>query len=189
MTETVNGTGPAIRIMEAARIEEIHDVRDLVRAFVAWHRRRHVSDAALIERYFDPSEMERELDGLPGYFSPPNGRLLIAYFGDRPAGCVALRDLGEGACEMKRMFVRDEFRGMGVGRALAGEIILAAREIGYRRMLLDTSHRQLEAVRLYERSGFRRIDPYYPLPDDLRDWLVFMELDLCGPWVMNSSMT
>jgi ribosomal protein S18 acetylase RimI-like enzyme len=76
------------------------------------------------------------------------------------------------------MFVPTQFRGMGVGRALAEAIIAAAEVVGYRRMRLDTSHRQAEAMRLYEAVGFRRIPPYYALPDELRDWLVFFERDL-----------
>ena len=91
---------------------------------------------------------------------------------------MALRDLGDGACEMKRMFVPSEFRGRGVGRALADRIIGEARLAGYRRMRLDTSHRQTEAIRVYENAGFKRIPPYYEVTDDLRAWLIFLELDL-----------
>jgi ribosomal protein S18 acetylase RimI-like enzyme len=67
---------------------------------------------------------------------------------------------------------------LGVGRALADRIIEDARTAGYRLMRLDTSRRQEEAMRLYERSGFRRIAPYYPLSDDLKNWLVFFEMEL-----------
>ena len=79
---------------------------------------------------------------------------------------------------MKRMFIPTELRGLGIGRALADRIIADARKAGYRRMRLDTSKRQNEAMRLYERSGFKKIAPYYPLSDDLEDWLVFYELEL-----------
>jgi ribosomal protein S18 acetylase RimI-like enzyme len=79
---------------------------------------------------------------------------------------------------MKRMFIPTELRGLGIGRALADRIIADARKAGYRRMRLDTSKRQNEAMRLYERSGFKKIAPYYPLSDDLKDWLVFYELEL-----------
>ena len=89
-----------------------------------------------------------------------------------------MRDLGDGACEMKRMFVPVTMRGCGIGRALAARIIADAGAAGYGRMRLDTSIHQIEAMRLYERCGFKRIEPYYQLPDDMRNWLVFFELKL-----------
>jgi GNAT superfamily N-acetyltransferase len=163
-------------IRDAASRTELDDVRSLMRAFVAWHRERHVEDVALIERYFGRHVFDEELAGLPGAYARPRGRLLIAYEDACPAGCVALRDLGDGTCEMKRMFVLTTFRGLGIGRTLARRIITDAG--GYRRMRLDTSKRQNEAVRLYEACGFTRIAPYYELPADLKDWLVFFELNL-----------
>ena len=116
--------------------------------------------------------------GLPGKYGRPEGRLLLASVDGRAAGCVALRSLGDGSSEMKRMFVDPEFRGRGVGKALAVRLIDEARSAGYRTMRLDTSVRQLEAIALYERLGFTRISPYYELPAELVDWLVFMELSL-----------
>ena len=165
-------------VSQATTPSQLDDVRLLMRAFVAWHRERHAEDIALIDSYFDEDEWERELAGLPGKYAPPKGSLLIAYHDGTPAGCVALHDLGHGACEMKRMFIPTELRGLGIGRALADRIIADARKAGYRRMRLDTSRRQNEAIRLYERSGFRRIAPYYPMSDDLKAWLVFFELEL-----------
>jgi GNAT superfamily N-acetyltransferase len=165
-------------IVEAVRPAELDDVRWLMRAFVAWHRERHVEDIDLIDRYFDQRAFDDELAGLPGKYARPHGRLLLAHVDGKPAGCVALRDLGDGLCEMKRMFVPEAFRGRGVGRALATRIIVEAREAGYRAMRLDTSRRQSEAMRLYESCGFRRIPPYYDLAADVKDWLVFFELAL-----------
>lgn len=165
-------------IADAASPDQLDATRALMRAFVAWHRERHVEDLELIDSYFDGQAFEAELAALPGKYAPPRGRLLLATVGGRPAGCVALREIDEGACEMKRMFVNPEVRGQGVGRALGEAVIQAAREAGYRTMLLDTSFRQAEAQALYRRLGFREIEPYYALPDRLRDWLVFMALDL-----------
>jgi len=165
-------------VFQATTSAQLDDVCSLIRAFLAWHRERHVDDRELIDRYFDEAELERELAELPGKYAPPKGGLLIAYQDEKPAGCVALRDLGGGVCEMKRMFVPAEFRGFGVGRALADHIIADARTAGYRLMRLDTSRRQDEAMRLYERCGFRTIAPYYPLSDNLKAWLVFFEIEL-----------
>ena len=166
------------QIVEPACAAELDDVRSLMRAFVAWHRARHAEDIALIERYFDQRAFDEELAELPGKYTRPHGRLLLAYLDGKPAGCVALRDLGDGICEMKRMFVPETFRGRGVGRVLAERIIAEGKDAGYRTMRLDTSRRQSEAMRLYERAGFRRIPPYYDLADDVKDWLVFFELPL-----------
>ncbi|HET9983458.1 MAG TPA: GNAT family N-acetyltransferase [Longimicrobiales bacterium] len=167
-----------VEVLTPSTYAQLDDVRDLMRAFVAWHRRRHQEDLALIDAYFDAAAFEAELASLPGKYVPPRGRLLLATVDGRPAGCVALREIDAEACEMKRMFVYEDLHGRGVGRALGLAVLEAARAAGYRRMLLDTSIRQIEAQTLYRRLGFRDIEPYYELPQELRDWLVFMELPL-----------
>lgn len=158
--------------------EQLDQVRDLIRAFVAWHRERHVEDLRLIDDYFDADAFEQELRTLPGEYAPPKGALLLACVDGEPAGCVALRRVDAQACEMKRMFIYPRFQGQGIGRALGESIIHAGKAAGYRVMRLDTSVRQSEAQALYQKLGFRRIEPYYELPSALRDWLVFMELSL-----------
>lgn len=153
-------------------------VSALMRAFVDWHYERHSADRHIVDSYFSPAKFEAELKGLPGEFSPPAGALLIAEEGERVAGCVALRSLGEGICEMKRMFVSAEFHGKGIGFLLGRAIVEEARRIGYRHMMLDTGPAQREAQGLYRKLGFTKVEPYYELPPQLRDWLVFMKLDL-----------
>jgi len=99
-----------IEIIEPATPVQLDAVRGLFREFVVWHRRSHVEDLHLIERYFDMEAFENELAGLPGSYGPPRGKLLLALSDGVPSGCVALHDLGDEACEMKRMFVPDRFR-------------------------------------------------------------------------------
>lgn len=116
-----------------------------------------------------------ELHTLPGKYVRPEGRLLLARAPGATAGVVAMRPLADGACEMKRLFVRAPWRGHGLGRRLAEAAIGEARTAGYDRMRLDTLDRMKEARRLYRWLGFVEIDAYYhnPLAD-----VLYLELRL-----------
>jgi putative acetyltransferase len=119
---------------------------------------------------------EDELKNLPGKYSAPEGRLYLASVDDMTAGCIALRPLEADVCEMKRLFVREEFRGLQIGRLLIERAIDDAREIGYSAMRLDTFPPKMgKAVQLYELYGFREIAPYYDNPNE---GVLFMELAL-----------
>lgn len=103
---------------------------------------------------------ESELAALPGVYSPPPGRLLLATTDDDPVGCVAFRSAGEGRAEMKRLYVRSAARGLGVGRALVERVVAEARAAGYDELVLDTLPSMGAAHRLYRQLGFREIPPY-----------------------------
>jgi GNAT superfamily N-acetyltransferase len=123
---------------------------------------------------------EQELAGLPGSYAPPSGCLLLATVGDESAGCVALKKLDDGVCEMKRLFVRSASRGTGLGRTLVERVIEEAKRMGYRAIRLDTVPSAMRsAVALYKSLGFREIPAYCfnPLPGAL-----FMELWLGATW-------
>lgn len=108
---------------------------------------------------------DQELAGLPGDYTPPEGRLLLAEYEGQLAGCVALHKLEPGVCEMKRLYLRSQFRGKGLGRALAEHGITEARHIGYRQMRLDTVEPVMrDAVAMYRRIGFKEIAPYRANP-------------------------
>ena len=122
---------------------------------------------------------DAELAGLPGEYSPPAGQLLLAFCDSTPAGCVALRKWEDGICEMKRLYVRPEVRGQGLGRDLVLTLIEQARHLLYGRIRLDTIAASMaEAVGLYRSLGFREIAPYCrnPIPG-----AIFLELDLGQP--------
>ncbi|MDX6611137.1 MAG: hypothetical protein QOD75_323 [Blastocatellia bacterium] len=146
--------------------------------------RLHISQArALFEEYaawlgFNLcfQNFDQELANLPGAYAPPDGRLLLAFVEDQLTGCIALRKIEESVCEMKRLFVRADFRGEGLGRTLVDAIIEEARQIGYQRMRLDTIPMKMKsAIDIYRSMGFKEIGAYYenPVPGAL-----FMELEL-----------
>jgi len=152
-------------IIDATAPEWIPSVRNL---FVEYQRWLNFS---LCFQGFDT-----ELADLPGKYAPPNGRIYIAAVAENIAGCIAVRPMDEeGICEMKRLFVREEFRGLGIGRLLAERIIADARQIGYRTMRLDTLQRMETARALYTTLGFNVIPAYY---DNPMEEVVYMELHL-----------
>jgi putative acetyltransferase len=124
---------------------------------------------------------DEELKSLPGAYSPPSGRLLLARPRGRDlrsqdqvhaAGCVALRKLEPGICEMKRLYVRPADRGHGLGQMLVERIIAEARAVGYERMRLDTVESAMkDAIALYRRIGFREIPPYSAIPIESALWM------------------
>lgn len=159
------------RIEQALSPGQITLVRDLFREY---------SGALGVDLCFQ--DFDRELRELPGSYAPPAGRLLIAYgvlhAHELPAGCGALRPLNAEICEMKRLYVRPEFRRFGIGRELADSLVASAREIGYRAIRLDTLPAMREAHALYEQMGFRETAPYChnPVPG-----VRYLELDLTHP--------
>lgn len=154
-----------LRISNADNEEMIAEARTLFREYEAW---------LAMDLCFQ--SFEQEVAGLPGKYAPPSGRLYLAYVDEQLAGCIAMRALEDGVCEMKRLFVRDGFRGDRVGMQLIERLIDEARKENYERMRLDTYPPKMgKAVSLYESHGFRPIPSYYHNP---HEGVLFMELDL-----------
>jgi ribosomal protein S18 acetylase RimI-like enzyme len=152
-------------LLHATSAEDLAAARRLFRAYSDW---------LAVDLSFQ--DFEQELATLPGAYAPPQGRLLLAKIGGEAAGCVALRPLEPGICEMKRLWVEPSFGGAGLGRELALAIIQAARDAGYRRMRLDTMPARMQAAQyLYGTLGFREIPAYYHNP---LDGVVMLELAL-----------
>jgi ribosomal protein S18 acetylase RimI-like enzyme len=152
-------------IIEARSKQEIDEIRSLFLEYANW------LDFSLCFQGFD-----KELAELPGKYSPPDGRLYLAVSSGKYAGCIGMRKLEGSICEMKRLYVRPEFRGLGIGKLLIEKIIKDAKNTGYDKMRLDTiKEKMFNAVKLYEEQGFVEIDAYNdnPTPHTL-----YMELDL-----------
>ena len=130
------------------RIERAMDMSDVRALFLEY------ADALGVDLSFQ--NFDDELAALPGDYDP----ILLAYWNAELAGCVAIHAYGDAVCEMKRLYIRPEFRRYGVGRALAVRIIEEARARGFRAMRLDTLPSMRNAMQLYESLGFRDIEPY-----------------------------
>ena len=166
------------QIFEVKTAAHCADVATLIREFVDWLRARFGDDQSGIDAYFDPDAFKAELAALPGAYGWPDGCLLLAQWNRQPAGCIAYRKIGKDVCEMKRLYVRPEFHGKGIGRFLVETLIGEARRHGYAVMRLDTSYLQIEAQDLYRSLGFREIEAYYDMPAAMKNILMFFELDL-----------
>lgn len=153
-------------ILEANGPADIAEVRDLFEEY---------AESLGIDLGFQ--DFNRELAGLPGAYVRPRGALFLAAIGERSVGCVGVRSLDASTCEMKRLYVRDEARGRGTGRALATAAIRFAREAGYRSMRLDTLPTMTAAQALYRQLGFTEVPAYRYNP---HPGATYMALALCG---------
>ena len=155
-----------MRIVQAKAENEIEQVRELFGEYVTW-----LGINLCFQNY------DKEVADLPGEYAPPRGRLLLALAEDgAPAGCAALRDLGNGVAEMKRLFVRPGFRGQRLGWRLAEMVLDEARAVGYERIRLDTLPGKMDqAIAMYRVLGFKDIAPYYNNPVA---GAAFMQLEL-----------
>lgn len=153
-----------INIIKAESEDEINAVRDIL---LEYGRIRNFDEAL--------GDYDFELANLPGEYSPSEGSLLLAYYDERPCGCAALRKIDDKICEMKRLYVKEDFRGKRIGYALVQNIIAKASESGYRFMRLDNHPWMKEAESLYKLFGFKEIEAYRYNPTK---GVKFFELDL-----------
>lgn len=153
-----------VSIAPARLPDDLPDVRALFREY---------AEAIGFDLAFQ--RFDEELAALPGDYVPPAGALLLARAAGAAAGCVALRRIDATVCEMKRLFVRADHRGSGIGRRLAEDVIAEGRRLGYQAMRLDTAASMGEAIALYRRLGFREIAPYRYNPIE---GALFLELAL-----------
>jgi ribosomal protein S18 acetylase RimI-like enzyme len=160
-----NTHNPGLQALQVESPEQIAAIREL---FLEYAQSLGFS---LCFQSFD-----KELAELPGDYAAPEGRLLLATCEGQSAGCVALHKLDHEICEMKRLYVRPEFRGKGLGKILAERIIGEAHQIGYKQLRLDTVEPLMRtAVKMYRTLGFREIAPYRPNPIE---GALYMEISL-----------
>jgi putative acetyltransferase len=142
-----------MQITEAKSKAEIEQARNLFREYQAFLN---------IDLCFQ--DFEQELASLPGKYAQPSGAILLARVDGELAGCVAVRPIEGDVCEMKRLYVKDKFRGLAIGKKLAQAIIEKAKQRNYKTMRLDTLERLETAMAIYQKLGFKRIEPYYANP-------------------------
>ncbi len=165
MSEAAASRGPVITIDLAEGPEDMAEIRALFLEYADF------LDFSLCFQDFD-----QELEALPGFYAPPAGRLWLARVDGKIVGCVGLRPYLDGKCEMKRLYLRPEARGLGLGRRLAELTVRAAEEIGYPIMRLDTVPKLETAIALYRDMGFMEVAE--PEPEGAPDGLLVFEKTL-----------
>jgi len=158
---------PTMKIIPAHTVKALEQLKQLFREY-----------PVAIGMSLDFQDFEAELAALPGKYTPPAGELFLALRDDKALGCIAFYPMDkQGVCEIKRLYVRPEAQGSGLGRSLLAHAIKEARQRGYKKARLDSLRRMTQAGRLYELFGFQQIPPYNhnPHPD-----VYYMELDLTG---------
>lgn len=172
------GTPPSVRIAHASTVPEYEMAGQLISEYVAWCRARYRRRAWMVDRYFGEDALRQEVADIASAYAAPHGAFLIAKVHGQAAGCVALRGLGGGAAEVKRLYVRPEFQGFGIGRSLLITLIALARRKQVTSLLLETGDLLSEAQALYRMLGFKPVANYSDAPSDAQEHLIAMALDL-----------
>jgi len=170
---------PKIFIVEAVEPRHIAAVEQLLRDYLLWMRRRYAEHLDMIDAYFDELEWQSELADLAGHYGAPHGAILLALVDGVPAGCVVMRGIGRDVSEMKRLFVRPAFRGLGLARKMIDMLMRLSCKRGYAHLRFETGSLQTEAEGLYRSMGFQSIPPYYACSDLLRESGRFFEARPC----------
>lgn len=166
------------RIQPASTARDYEAFAALIHEYVDWCRTRYRDDAWFIDQVLGHQSFASELGSLATIYGPPGGKTLLAIRDKQVCGGGAYRDLGDGSCEMKRLFVPARFGGAGTGRRLCNALIGSARDEGFHLMRLDTGNLLEEAIAMYKSIGFRQCPPHREYPKELLSCLIFMELPL-----------
>lgn len=172
----------ALTIIPAIKPEDVEAVRVLCQSFLDWVQKRYAAEPWLIDVHYGPEEWARVMDTLEEIHRPPEGAILLARIGEKPAGCIMMQTVEPGLCEMKRLFVSSDVRRSGIALALCRALMVLARDRGYMRMRLETGTLQSEAIALYQSLGFVRTPPFRSYPAETLERMVFMERRLDRPY-------
>ncbi len=166
-----------VEIKPVSTETQFQQLGQLMTEYIAWDAQETANLGLDVKEFLDfyyGNDSESGLDD----FSPPQGCLLIATLEDHPVGCIGFRRLEDKVCELKRLYIRPEYRGKHIGRHLGETLIEQARRSGYKIIRLETATFMLGAHKLYQRLGFKVCEPYYEIPESLRKFAFFMELSL-----------
>ena len=152
-----------------------YELREEVKYLFAEYTDFLISGDSEFSKYLEIQKYNHEVENLEEKYGLPCGRLYVAYFENQIAGCIALRRISDAQCEMKRLYVKPQFRNKGIARSLVKKIIVDAKEIGYSSMLLDTLPFLTTAIEMYKKIGFYVIGCYNDSP---LDNTIYMKLEL-----------
>ncbi|MBR5246760.1 MAG: GNAT family N-acetyltransferase [Clostridia bacterium] len=152
-----------------------YDFKDEIKVLFNEYTNYLVEGDNKFKEYLEIQKYDNEMEHLEDKYGMPYGRLYLAFCENQVAGCIALRKINDTQCEMKRLYVRPEFRGKGIGKTLAQRVVTDAKEIGYEQMLLDTLPFLEKAIKMYKQMGFYKIDCYNNSPMDNS---IYFKLDL-----------
>lgn len=169
-----------VRVVRAVTVEQIQRVQELFTEYFDFLRTDVDTGVSDLNDVPQLAGYEEEVATLPGRYAPPNGCLLLAEHEGQAAGCVAFYKFEDGVCEIKRLWVRPQFRGKKISRLLVERLIEEAREVGYTAIVLSTVDILKEARALYESLGFKTTAPYFDLPEVMLAHEIFMRLDLAS---------
>ncbi len=157
------------------KIVDAYDYPEEVRALFSEYTDMLIANDAEFKKYLDIQNYDEEIAHLKSKYGLPDGRLYILFADGKSAGCIGLRKIDHQICEIKRLYIRSEWRGKKLGETLVEKIITEARKIGYSYMVLDTLPFLQNAIRLYKKLGFYEIESYNDSPLDTS---IYMKLDL-----------
>ena len=157
------------------KIQLAYDKPEIITELFSEYTDMLIAGDSTFAHYLSLQNYEQEIEDLEYKYGMPDGRLYLAYYKDQVAGCIALKKFDAESCEMKRLYVKPEFRGLGIGGLLLEKIIADAKNIGYKKMLLDTLPFLKSAIKLYKGYGFYEIPQYLESP---MSNAIYMQLDL-----------
>lgn len=167
-----------LQIIQVETTEQLSSVTQIIAEYIAWDRDKTTELGINFDAVTWMHQYEQGFSNLPAIYAPPNGCLLLASYAGENAGCIALCKLDEQSCEMKRLYVRPDFRGKDIAKALVQDIIDRARKIGYSIMRLESANFMKDAHQLYYSFGFKDTAPFREIPDAIKPIELFMELEL-----------